>query len=288
MPIGLFDVIGRVDQPQGSSDITAERDRPMRLSVIEQHPPSGEEHGPPVVFLHGLFGRARNMGFLQRQVSAERRTLALDLRSHGASPHARLDYPSMAADVLETLTAHNALPAVLIGHSMGGKTAMLVALNHPDKVAGLLVADISPVGRPREHQELVDSLRALQFPPHLDVRGANALLSTIIPEKALRDLMVQNIRVGDSPGWQIGLNEIAASLDAIYGWPSNTEGLVYEGPTLFIRGGNSRYIRPEHLPIIARFFPHYRLETIEGAGHWVHAEKPKEFAALMLDFLKTI
>ncbi|MCQ9155854.1 alpha/beta fold hydrolase [Acidomonas methanolica] len=255
----------------------------MQLHAIEQGPErsSGKL---PVVFLHGLFGRARNFGALQRRVAADRRTLALDLRNHGGSPHGMMTYDLMAEDVRETLAARDALPALVIGHSMGGKTAMRLALAHPETVAGLLVADIAPTPRPFSQDGLVAALRGVRFPARLDLREAKTLLAEAIPDTAVRELMAQNLRLGDDPGWAIGLEEIAASLPALYDWPERSAAR-YDGPTLFVRGGRSDYVRDDDLPAIRRFFPAARIETLPEAGHWVHVEAPERFAALMLDFI---
>lgn len=264
----------------------------MLLNMIEQGPqtPSPETAMlPPVVFLHGLFGRARNFGFLQRQIAKTRRTVALDLRSHGASPHGPLDYDALAADVIETLTQARALPAILVGHSMGGKTAMAVALAHPDQVTALLVADIAPTHRPPQQNALVEAMQGIAFPDHLDLQQARILLTPAIPDAPVRDLILQNLRLGDQPGWAIGLPEIAASLSRIYSWPYANAAThpQYDGPTLFIRGGESDYVRDQDLAVIASYFPHYQLETIQGVGHWVHAAAPREFSALLEKFVET-
>lgn len=259
----------------------------MRLNVIERDPDNGSS-ATPVVFIHGLFGRARNLSFLQRQAAKTRRTLALDLRSHGASPHGKLDYMAMVGDVMETLGAHDALPAVLVGHSMGGKVAMALALQHPERVAGLLVGDIAPARTGHGQSTLGEAMLRLNFPPHLDRKEALVLLSSVVPREDMRNLMLQNLRLDDPPGWEIGLQEIVDSMPNIENWPYVPEGHVYSGPTLFIRGERSPYIRPEHYPVMARLFPHYRLETIPGVGHWLHAENPQRFSELMLAFLKDI
>ncbi|AQS88560.1 esterase [Neoasaia chiangmaiensis NBRC 101099] len=259
----------------------------MRLNVIERRPEGGET-GLPVVFLHGLFGRARNLGFLQRQVSRTRRTLALDLRSHGESPHGRLDYPAMVGDVMETLGAYDALPAILIGHSMGGKVAMVMALQHPERVGGLLVGDMAPARTGHGQGVLGEAMLHLHFPPSLDRQEATELLQTIAPRREVRDLILQNLRLGDAPGWEIGLREIVDSMANIENWPYMPEGHVYDGPTLFVRGENSPYVGPEHLAVMGRLFPNYRLETMAGVGHWLHAEDPRRFSELMMTFLAGI
>ncbi|NVN38015.1 alpha/beta fold hydrolase [Komagataeibacter swingsii] len=259
----------------------------MLLNTIELGPENGDRSQPPVVFLHGLFGRARNFGFFQRRIAAGRRTLALDLRNHGASPHGPMDYPTLATDVHETLAAHNALPATVVGHSMGGKTAMMLALGFPADVHSLMVVDIAPgEGGFSQSHELARRLAGLPLPDFLDRAGADAWLGQVITEKPVRDLMLMNLDLGEKPRWTIGLGEIAASMPAIIGWPELPAGLHYDGPTLFVAGGRSRYIQPDNYPAMRRLFPHYRLETIPDAGHWVHAQAPQAFLATLEHFLR--
>ena len=261
----------------------------MRLHVERRGPDraAGEagDARPPVVLLHGLFGRARNLGFFQRRLAAGRRTLAVDLRNHGESPHGRMDYASLSLDLIETLAAEDALPAILVGHSMGGKAAMTLALDRPEAVHSLLVADIPPAAAGHGSAQLGRRLLRLRFPATLDRAGADALLADAIPDRAVRNLMLQNVRLGERPGWQIGLEEIVASMVDIEGWPAIPEGHAYRGPTLFVAGGRSPYIRPEHHAPMRRLFPNHRLETIEQAGHWLHAEDPARFAALLEAFV---
>ncbi|MBL7232273.1 alpha/beta fold hydrolase [Komagataeibacter oboediens] len=259
----------------------------MLLNVIERGPEdvTPDTAGrPPIVLLHGLFGRARNLGFFQRRLATTRRTLAIDLRNHGDSPHGLMDYYTMAADLLETLAHHNALPATLVGHSMGGKVAMTLALTRPGMVHSLLVADIPPARTGHGQFALGEQMLRVPFPPFLNRAGADRLLQHYIPNTDVRALMLQNIRVGESPGWSIGLREIVESLPNVENWPYIPEGYTYPGPTLFLAGGNSPYIRPEHYAIMRRLFPCYRLELIEQAGHWLHVENPERFAELLENF----
>lgn len=264
----------------------------MKLNVVRRGPDqTGNTAGtkspdtrPPIVLLHGLFGRARNLGFFQRRLATNRRTLAIDLRNHGDSPHGQMDYTSMAFDLMETLAAEDALPATLVGHSMGGKAAMTLALTRPEAVHSLLVADIPPAITGHGSSQLGRQMLRIRFPPYLNRAGADALLAPEIPNADIRNLMLQNIRLGENPGWQIGLEEIVASMINIEGWPYIPEGHAYDGPTLFLAGGLSPYIRPEHHAVMRRLFPQHRLEMIEQAGHWLHVENPTRFAALLEAF----
>jgi pimeloyl-ACP methyl ester carboxylesterase len=265
------------------------KSRTVLLNVSERGPehPTPEKT-LPVVLLHGLFGRARNLGFVQRKLATTRRTLAMDLRNHGNSPHGPMSYPTMAQDVLDTMAHLHASPAIMLGHSMGGKTAMMAALTHPAAIRALIVVDIAPAQGGFDRLDLPDTLDRLQFPPYLDLHGANDLLRPYIASDAVRQLMAQNIRQGDNPGWAIGLPDILAAMPDIMGWPQLAPDLRYEGPTLFIRGENSPYISPDNYPAMRALFPNYRLESIRGAGHWVHADAPQRFTELVEEFLANI
>lgn len=247
----------------------------MILHTVE----AGE--GTPVVLLHGLFGTARNLGVVQRALAPRYRVLALDLRNHGASPHAaEMDYPAMAADVLETLDQRAALPAVLIGHSMGGKTAMMAALLQPDQVTRLAVADIAPVPYVHHNAEIAAAMLALPLPPGLTRAAADAALAAAVPDAGMRAFLLQNLVPGAHPAWRIGLREIAAAMPAIEGWDA-PQGAVYHGPTLFVSGAASDYVLPEHRPAIRALFPAARFVTLKNAGHWLHADNPEGFIAVL-------
>ena len=244
---------------------------------------SGE--GPPVALLHGLFGSARNLGAVQRALAARFRVLALDLRNHGSSPHApAMDYPAMAADVLETLDQRAALPAALVGHSMGGKAAMVAALLHPGQVERLVVADIAPVAYQHHNGELAAALAALPLSPGLTRAAADAALAETVPDAGLRAFLLQNLTPGAHPAWRIGLHEIAAAMPAIEGWDAPPVA-EYRGPTLFVSGAASDYVRPEHRPTIRALFPAARFVTLKHAGHWLHADNPTGFISVLEVFL---
>jgi pimeloyl-ACP methyl ester carboxylesterase len=250
----------------------------MRLHAVE----IGE--GRPVVLLHGLLGQARNFGAVQRRLAAGRRVIALDLRNHGASPHAEgMGYRDMAADVAETLAALGALPAAVIGHSMGGKVAMALALTRSEVVARLLVADIAPVANPPRFHPLLAAMRGMAIRPGMTRGEVEAALAAAVPEKGMRGFVVQNFVPGERPHWKVGLDEIIAGLDDILGWPGFDT--TYDGPALFLAGERSDYLLPEHRPGIRAMFPRARFVTLKGAGHWVHADNPEGFIGVAEAFL---
>lgn len=242
--------------------------------------------GPPLVMLHGLLGSARNFGTLQRHLAQARRVIALDLRNHGDSPHEqRMDYAAMAADVAETLEALGALPAMVMGHSMGGKVAMRLALSAPQAVARLLVSDIAPVAYPPSHGVLVEALEGLRLEPSLSRGEADAALSQAIPEAGVRAFLLQNLRPGSPASWRVGLAQLAAALPAITGWEDLPGDAPYAGRCLVVAGARSAYITAEGRAAFARRFPSARFVTVKEAGHWVHADNPAGFLAVLEAFL---
>ncbi|MBR0656405.1 alpha/beta fold hydrolase [Roseomonas arctica] len=250
----------------------------MRLNAVEVGA------GPPVVLLHGLLGAAQNWGTIQTALAPDHRVITLDLRNHGASPHAaEMDHGSMAADVAQTLQALGVPRAAVVGHSMGGKVAMMLALTAPALVERLVVADIAPVPYPPNLRAIVAALQALPVTPGLTRRAADALLAATIPEAGMRAFLLQNLRFDATPAWRIGLAEIAAAMPAIEDFAA--PAAVFEGPVLFLAGARSDYIRPEHEAAIAALFPTARHAVVPNAGHWVHAENPGGFLDALEPFL---
>jgi pimeloyl-ACP methyl ester carboxylesterase len=255
----------------------------MILNAIEAGFPGDRQS---VVLLHGLFGAARNFGALQRSLAGTRRVIALDLRNHGGSQHAAgMTYVDMAADVLETLAALDALPCELIGHSMGGKVAMRTALLRPAAVSHLLVSDIAPVTYAPASASYAHAMQALPLEPGLTRANADAFLTDAVPDRTVRAFLLQNLALGERPHWRIGLAEIMAGMDDIGGWPDLPSGTVYSGPTLFVAGARSDYILPEYRRAIRALFPAARFVVVKDAGHWVHADNPAGFAGVLEAFL---
>jgi esterase len=250
----------------------------MRLNVIE----SG--HGPPVVLLHGLFGSARNFGTVQRALAPLYRVAAMDARNHGASSHAPgMRYAALADDVIETLDALGIDRAAVIGHSMGGKTVMAMALVDPKRVARLLVADIAPVAYEHGNNAVADAMRAIPLHDGLTRAEAEAALTAAVPIPLVRTFLIQNLQFGPHPRWRIGLEEIADAIPDLEGWepPDGT----YTGPALFVSGARSDYVRPEYRPTIRDLFPSSRFVSVKNAGHWLHADNPAGFLSVVEAFL---
>jgi esterase len=240
--------------------------------------------GPPIVLLHGLFGAARNFGTIQRVLAPRFRVVALDLRNHGDSPHAPdMRYPTQAADVRETILALGIEQAAVIGHSMGGKAAIAMALRWPGQVGRLLVSDIAPVPYEHGNRAIADAMVSIQLTPSLSRPEADAALAAAVPRSDIRAFLLQNLRFGQNPRWRIGLTEIAAAIPDLEGW-TDLPG-TYTGPSLFVTGANSDYVLPEHRPIIRSQFPATRFVAIKNAGHWVHADNPAGFVSVLEAFL---
>ena len=257
----------------------------MRLHPVERG--AAADGRPPVVLLHGLFGSARNFGGLQTSLAATgKRVVALDLRNHGASPHdPDTTYGAMAADVVETLAAIDALPCRLLGHSMGGKVAMRLALEVPAHVERLVVADIAPIAYAHANRAIADAMLAVPLNPGMTRAEASAALAETVADPAVRAFLLLNLRLraGESLGWQLGLGELAAGMDPIQGWEAG--GSPYAGPTLFVAGGRSAYVPPSAHDAIRALFPRATFATLPAAGHWLHAEDPRGFLAAIMPFL---
>ncbi len=242
--------------------------------------------GYPLIILHGLFGSLENWRTLSRAFSGCYRVYALDQRNHGDSPHsAEFNYAALANDVLEFMEQQRLASAYLLGHSMGGKAAMQVALEHPDRVDKLVVVDIAPKGYPRGHDAIFDALYSIQPGDFQRRRDIDAALAAKIPDTALRQFLLKNL-AHDANGafqWKIGLDEIYRHYDEI------ARGIgargKFEKPTLFIRGERSEYIREGDEGAIKALFPYSRIVAVPGVGHWIHVEARRRFARIVLTFL---
>lgn len=242
--------------------------------------------GMPLVILHGLYGNQANWSVHARQLAEHWAVYAFDARNHGQSPHAEsMLLEEMAADVTETMAALGITSAHLLGHSMGGKTAMVLALQQPQRVQSLVVVDIAPVDYRKAHDGVLQALLDLDLAALQSRAEADQLLAQSIPEKAVRDFLLANLQRGAAGGfqWRINLPVIARSFTALTGWPASDA--VYEGPVLFIRGESSDYILPEYRQQMLQYFPNATSKTVTDAGHWVHSEKPEAVQQLIRDFL---
>ena len=245
-----------------------------------------DDPGLPLVMAHGLLGQGRNFGTLARGFATKRDVLTVDMRNHGDSSwDDTMDYPAMAADLAAFIDTEAGGRALVFGHSMGGKAAMRLALDAPERVAALIVADIAPVAYTHTHIDEIDALRALDLPALARRGDADAALRGTVPDPSLRAFLIQNLAFGkDGASRRSNLDVLAGAMGTLVGWEAPKTR--YDGPVLFIAGGASPYVRPEHEDAIHALFPNARTETIPGAGHWIHAENPKEVLGISETFLE--
>ena len=261
----------------------------VKVAAQLHEPQSGEENAPSLVILHGLFGSAGNWRSLSRQLASEHAVHALDLRNHGVSPHHDLmTYAEMAGDIVQYLDENVGDAPILMGHSMGGKAAMRLALSHGGRLSKLVVVDIAPVPNQHDFDHL---LQAMSLIDTKTIRGrgeADKALAERVVDPPLRQFLLQNL-VRDDTGyrWRINLEAIRANMDAILDFPIPDDWQAFEQPTLFIRGEQSAYVRSEHHKTIRELFPNAKIVTIADAGHWLHAEQPQRFLDAVLSFLES-
>jgi esterase len=243
--------------------------------------------GPPVAILHGLFGSSRNWGTIAQHLAATHRVISLDLRNHGVSPWAdAMDYPAMAEDVVATLRDLGCRRFALLGHSLGGKTAMVTALTEASAVTRLVVVDIAPVTYQVHHLALVRAMRSLDLAGIRRRSEADTRLASGVSDAAERAFLLQNLVFNDGqPQWRVNLAAIEEALPDLAGFPALPGDPVFNGPTLFVAGALSDYLPPAAEPSIHMLFPQARIERLEGASHWVHAEQPRAFLELVAPFL---
>ncbi|GAB3991742.1 alpha/beta fold hydrolase [Spirosoma daeguense] len=244
--------------------------------------------GPAIVILHGVFGSSDNWLTISKSIAAQGyQVYLLDQRNHGQSPRADdHDYQTMAADLHEFLIDHKLDAPILIGHSMGGKAVMQYAMLYPETYQKLVIVDIAPKFYPVHHAELIRGLNAIDLTKIKSRGDADAILSKYEPILAVRQFLLKNL-YRDEQGefaWRLNLPVIERELHGIGEELTNPRTITE--PTLFIRGQKSPYIMDEDVSTIKRIFPNAKIETIDGAGHWVQAEKPTEFVDVLMKFVQ--
>jgi pimeloyl-ACP methyl ester carboxylesterase len=242
--------------------------------------------GPPLIILHGLFGSLDNWHSISRRLAEFYRVLALDQRNHGGSPHsAEMDYRLMAQDVGEFMEAQGLERAHVLGHSMGGKTAMQFALDQPEKVDRLVVVDVAPRAYSPGHGEIFAGALSLDLAACQERGQLDEALAPFIPERVVRQFLLKSVTrdAGGAFRWKLNLRGIFRNYERLCeALPTDR---LFDHPALFIRGGQSGYIRGEDWEPLRRLFPKAELQTIQSAGHWVHAEAPEAFGQAVLGFL---
>ncbi|MEL7026598.1 MAG: alpha/beta fold hydrolase [Pseudomonadota bacterium] len=233
--------------------------------------------GTPLLIAHGLFGSGRNWGAIGKRLAASRQVTLADMRNHGDSPWADShNYRDLASD-LAPLAGGDVL-----GHSMGGKAAMALALTQPDRVNRLIVADIAPVAYTHTQQHYIDAMESLDPAAFKTRSEADQALADLIDNPGIRAFLLQSLNLTEGR-WQLNLKTLAAEMDSLVGW-DNIEA-TFDGPALFITGSESDYVSTADRNKILSLFPGAEFVEIVGAGHWLHAEKPAEFIAAVEAFL---
>jgi len=256
--------------------------------------------GTPMVILHGLYGSSDNWITIGRELSSKYRVILFDQRNHGQSPHSPSHaYNHLAEDLLELLQSLGLSKIILMGHSMGGKTAMLFASQFPEMISKLIVVDISPASysnskdfssQERVHQQIITALHSLNIEALTSRQQADELLSKMILDLRVRQFLLKNLKreTDGKYSWMLNLDGLSQNLHQLMGSIfGETDNVKIQIPTLFIQGEKSPYITPPHQDVIKNHFENYQLVSIPNAGHWVHAEQPEQFLQEINKFLGT-
>jgi len=257
---------------------------------MQLHAKLAGDNGPPLLILHGLFGSAMNWNWHAKKWAHRFSVHALDLRNHGASPHSdEMNYPVMAADVLEYMDKEGIRHCFLLGHSMGGKVAMQLALDQPERVQALVIADMAPVAYEGEHDGIFEGLLAIDPGAMASRREADEVLAAYVDDELVRQFLLSNLVRDDSTEnggfrWRINLPVLERNYKELR--EALTSDDVYNGPVLFLRGEHSGYVQQKHKKTILSMFPNASVKTLMQAGHWLHAEKPESFNRLVAEFFQ--
>ncbi|CCG05794.1 alpha/beta fold hydrolase [Blastococcus saxobsidens] len=262
------------------------------------------EAGPRVVFVHGLFGQGKNWTTIAKGLADDHRVTLLDLPNHGHSPWTeRVDYVDMAQLLAAELASYGE-PVTLVGHSMGGKVAMQLALRRPELLRALVVVDIAPVeyplqgGRTEDPDEeaspfaaFIAAMREVDLAALESRADADAALRAAVPSRMVRSFLLQSLSREDSGEgwrWRLNLELLERDLGELRGFPEPPPGATFDGLVLWVGGANSHYVLPEDRPVMDALFPSTRLVKIKNAGHWVHSEQPEVFLETLRRFLDQV
>ncbi|MCH9699162.1 MAG: alpha/beta fold hydrolase [Gammaproteobacteria bacterium] len=247
----------------------------------------GDRANPVVIILHGLFGSSRNWSYFIDRLAEQYFVCAPDLRNHGQSPHSEhMDYPVMAADVVAFLDQQGIEKSIVIGHSMGGKVAMCLALMYPKLISRLVVVDIAPVRYNNTFSSIFKGLNSLPLDLIKSRQQADDDLAGYVKQADVRQFLLQNLvnRSGRYQ-WRIPVQTLERSIEHINGFPELPVGLNYDQPALLIHGGKSDYVLPEHVALMDEYFPGHTRQQIDDAGHWVHSEQPQHVLNALIEFM---
>lgn len=246
------------------------------------------ETGLPLVVLHGVFGSADNWLTVSKPLSAHFRVFLLDQRNHGRSPRSDdFGYEEMAADVREFITDHALENPVIVGHSMGGKTAMQFVMSYPDAFSKLVVVDIAPRFYPIHHAQILAGLNSLDLEKLVSRQAAEDHLRGYEDHAGTRQFLLKNLFRNPETNrfdWRLNLPVLTRDIHLVGSELTNPR--IITKPVLFLRGEKSSYIQPEDEADIRRIFPNARIETIAGAGHWIHADQPEAFTEAVTRFIQ--
>ncbi|MDP0589143.1 MAG: alpha/beta fold hydrolase [Candidatus Endonucleobacter bathymodioli] len=244
--------------------------------------------GRDVISLHGLFGSQQNLGTLNRNLAKQFRVHGLDVRNHGRSPHSDdMNYKLMAKDVIEYFDDHELHNVDLLGHSMGGKIAMTIALIVPERIRKLVVMDIAPVEYDHKCDDVLDGLSSIDLGAIKKRSDADSMLALFVKDSDVRLFLLKNLYrdKNENYQWLFNLNSIQKHYCEIVKTPPTDK--VFEGDTLFLKGEDSDYILPEHEGVVLSLFPNATVKVVPGAGHWLHAQQPDLVAHSINSFLKS-
>jgi esterase len=252
----------------------------MRLNFIKY----GKGDATPIVIAHGLYGSARNWGVIARRLAQTRPVFAVDMRNHAGSDWADTNsYADLAGDLAETIDFIGG-PVDLVGHSMGGKAAMVLALAQPRALNHLIVVDIAPVAYAHTQKHVIDAALQIDLDLVSSRKDADAQLSHFLTEPTLRSFLLQSLDIsGELPRWRLNFDVLAKDMEQIVGFPK-VQG-QFSGPVLFLKGDASDYVKDAYRSKILSLFPNAEIVPIQNAGHWLHAENPRATEAAILEFL---
>ena len=234
----------------------------------------GDEKSPPVMIVHGLYGSGRNWGVIAKRLSDQFFVITVDLRNHGDSPWLDThNYHVMADDLVEVINSLNIKPNI-IGHSMGGKAAMVLALKRPNLVRNLIIADIAPVKYEHDQSQFIEAMQKVDLSKVEKRSDATVALSKFVEDKSLQNFFTQSLDI-KAKRWKLNLKVLRSEMSEILSFPKIES--EFSGHSLFLKGEKSDYIKSEHRKLIKSLFTKARFATFKEAGHWLHAEKPREF-----------
>lgn len=247
----------------------------------------GQQENPKLVILHGFFASSRNWRQIAKKLAQDYHVYVPDLRNHGLSPHeAEMDYPIMAADVKAFIAEHNITKPHLLGHSMGGKVAMWLALNDPNTIHKLIVVDIAPVTYQHSFENIIQALLDLPLAEISNRKQAEDLLAESLPDLSFRQFILQNLILKEGEYcWRTDLAIFQKAAPAIIAFP-NREGLPpFSGQSIFVTGEKSTHVKKQYYDKIKTLFPEASIKIIANSGHWLHAEQPEQFLAVVNSFI---